>query len=83
MLIESTDDATTFDQETTTVSFSGDAIESPPLLTLVLTNKRILVWSLITRAGFGNNGISEVGVSVTTPEGEGTEILSLILLPLL
>jgi hypothetical protein len=82
MVIESTDDATTFDQETTTVSFSGDAFLFPPL-TQVLTEKRIGVLAVITRAGFGNNGISEVGVSVTTPEGEGTEILSLILLPLI
>ena len=80
MLIRSADDDTTFDQKTTTVSFAGDAIVNPPL-TLV-TNKRILVWSLITRAGVGNNGTTEVEVSVTTPEGEGTEILTLILLPL-
>ena len=81
MYIISTDDATTFDQETTTVSFSGDAFLFPPL-TQVLTEKRIGVLAVITRAGFGNNGISEVGVSVTTPEGEGTEILTLMLLPL-
>jgi hydrogenase maturation factor len=82
MVIESTDDATTFDQETTTVSFSGDAFLFPPL-TQVLTKKRIGVFAVITRAGLGTNGTTEVAVTVTTPEGEGTEILTLILLPLI
>jgi hypothetical protein len=81
MLIQGTDDATTFDQETTAVSFSGDAIVSPPLT--VVSEKVILVFSVITRAGLGTNGTTEVEVRVITPEGEGTEIFTLILLPLL
>jgi hypothetical protein len=81
MLIRSTDDVTTFDQETTAVSFSGDAIVSPPL-TLVLTKKLIFVFSILTSADFGTSGKTEVAVSVTTPERKGRAFLTVMTPPL-
>ena len=82
MFIRSTDDGTTFDQETTAVSFSGGAIVSPPL-TLVVTKKLIAVFSVITSADFGTSGNTEVEVSVTTPEGKGRAFLTVITPPII
>ena len=82
MLIRSTDDGTTFDQETTAASFSGGAIVSPPL-TLVVTKKLIAVFSVITSADFGTSGNTDVEVSVTTPEGKGRAFLTVITPPII
>jgi hypothetical protein len=80
MRISSTDEVTTFDPDNTTVSFSGDAIVSPPPVALVY-RKLIRVVSLITPSGVGVNGITEVEVTVTTPEGKGTASFTLVTLP--
>ena len=81
MFIVSEDEETRFD-EMTTVAFAGeDSVTSPVIM--VLSEKLVYVFSLIRAAGLGPGGIAEIGVTVVTAEGEGTEILHLITLPFL
>jgi len=82
MFIVSDDDYTKF-EDATTVGFSGEDIVNPPV-TMVLSENPIFVFSLIKPAGLGSTkGSVEIEVSVSTTEGEGTETLSLIELPLI
>jgi len=78
MLILSDDPGTKFDN-TATVRFGGDAVTTP--LTLVLAEDLIFSFSLINSAGLGATGNTEVEVTVTTDEGEGTAPLTLMMLP--
>ena len=78
MFIVSTDSATQFDRGSTEVSV--DDVLTPPL-TLVLSTDSILVLSFITPGKIGTTDSTEVNVTVTTDTGEGTEILTLNMLP--
>lgn len=69
---------TNFDY-TTPVSFSGDMIAPP--LTLVLSKDSIFVFSMINPVGMEVSGNFGVEVTVSTDEGEGTETLTLTMLP--
>ena len=68
-------DGTDFDT-TTTVSFSGDVLTPP--MTLVVPPKLIFAFSMINPVGLGSSETVAVEVTVTTAEGEGTEVLTLI-----
>ena len=79
MFIVSTDSATQFDRGSTEVSV--DDVLTPPL-TLVLSTDSILVLSFITPGKIGTTDSTEVNVTVTTDAGEGTQMLTLNMLPL-
>ena len=79
MFIFNQGEGTTFDK-TTTVRFTGEGIVTTPV-TFVLSKKLLYVFSLIRAAEFGSRGITEVETTVTTDEGDSTEILQIITLP--
>ena len=64
---------------TTTVSFDSDAIK--PLWKLVLPPRLLFVFSLISPAGQNGYNSIEVGVTVSTTEGEGRGTFTLFMLP--
>ena len=83
MFIRSTDDLTTFDQETTTVSFDDEAIVND-LITLVVSKRLIYLFALVRPAGFSSGqGWQELTVKVTTAEGLGTAPFTLLARPII
>jgi hypothetical protein len=76
--------------DATSISFEGDATY-PPLFSVILPPTKILVFSIITRAGFSPAGTGEVTVTVRSRVEEGggsyeevgSSTLSLVMLPLI
>jgi hypothetical protein len=78
-LMTRTDENTVFDQ-TTTVNFGDNTIITPPWA-FVLSEDLILIFSMITPAGFEATESSNVEVTVTVNDREGTATLTLNTLP--
>ncbi len=81
MFIRSDDEGNVFERGSTSVTFAGGDIINPPW-TMVLTERLLYVFSLVKPAGLPvTEDSTEVTVEVVTPEGMGTAIMHLILLP--